>query len=87
MINTNLGLACLHNGRLNEAIAQSRTTIEMDPHFYFAQSSYGVALEVQGKLPEATVQYEKAAAMSDDPVALGMLARAYGIAGRKNEAR
>ena len=87
MINTNLGLACLHNGRLNEAIAQSRTTIEMDPHFYFAQSSYGVALEVQGKLPEATVQYEKAAAMSDDPVALGMLGHAYGIAGRKDEAR
>jgi TolB-like protein/Tfp pilus assembly protein PilF/tRNA A-37 threonylcarbamoyl transferase component Bud32 len=87
VINTNLGHAYLHNGRLDDAIAQFQKTIEMDPHFYFAQSSYGVALEVQGKLPEATVQYEKAAAMSDDPVALGMLGHAYGIAGRKDEAR
>jgi TolB-like protein/Tfp pilus assembly protein PilF len=87
VINTNLGNAYLHNGRLDDAIAQFRKTIEMDPHFDFAQTSYAVALEVQGKVPEATVQYEKAAAMSDDPIALGMLGRAYGIAGRKDEAR
>jgi Flp pilus assembly protein TadD len=44
-------------------------------------------LELQGKIPEAIAQYEKAAALTDDPIPRGALGRIYGVAGRKNEAQ
>ena len=44
-------------------------------------------MELQGKLPEAIAQYEKAAALTDDPIPLGALGRIYGIAGRRDEAQ
>jgi len=87
IIQTNLGVAYLHNGRIDEAIAHFRKAIELDGTFHYAQRSYGLALELQGKIPEAIAQYEKAAALTDAPIELGMLGRIYGIAGRKDEAR
>jgi TolB-like protein/Flp pilus assembly protein TadD len=87
VINTNLGNAYLHNRRLDEAVAQFRKSFEIDPNFYFAQWSYGVALELKGKNSEAMAQYEKAAALTDDPIPLAVLGRAYGLARRKDEAR
>ena len=87
IIQTNLGVAYLHNGRIDEAIAQCRKAIALDGSFYPAQREYGLALELQGKIPEAIAQYEKAAALTDDPTPLGTLGRIYGIAGRKDEAQ
>jgi len=87
IIQTNLGIAYLHNGRADEAIAHFRKAIELDGTFYYAQRSYGLALELQGKIPEAIGHYEKAAALTDAPIELGMLGRIYGIAGRKDEAQ
>ena len=85
-INTNLGNAYLHNGRLDDAIAQFRKTIDIDPNYYFAQWSYGLALELQGKNPQAIAQYERASELTDDPIPLAVLGRAYGLAGRKSDA-
>jgi TolB-like protein/Flp pilus assembly protein TadD len=87
IIQTNLGIAYLHNGRTDEAIAHFRKAIELDGTFYYAQRSYGLALELQGKIPEAISYYEKAAALTDAPIELGMLGRIYGIVGRKDEAQ
>src|SRR2546421_5105604 len=85
-INTNLGNAYLHNGCLDDAIAQFRKTIDIDPNYYFAQWSYGLALELQGKNPQAIAQYERASELTDDPIPLAVLGRAYGLAGRKSDA-
>jgi TolB-like protein/tetratricopeptide (TPR) repeat protein len=87
IIRTNLGVACLHHGRIDEAIAHFRKAIELDGTFHYAQRSYGLALELQGKIPEAISYYEKAASLTDAPIELGMLGRIYGIVGRKDEAR
>ena len=87
VLHTNLGNAYLHNARLNDAIAEFRKTLELDDSFYFAQWSYGMALELQGRIPDAIAQYEKAATITDDPIIQGLLGRAYGITGRKEEAR
>jgi TolB-like protein/predicted Zn-dependent protease len=87
IINSNLGVAYIHGGRLDEAIAQLRKTIEMDSTFYVARCHYGSALELQGKTAEAIEQYEKAAAITDDPIALGLLGHLYAMVGRKDEAR
>jgi tetratricopeptide (TPR) repeat protein len=87
IIQTNLGYAYLHNGRIDEAIAHFRKAIELDGTFHYAYRSYGLALELQDKIPEAITYYEKAVALSDAPIELGMLGRIYGIAGRKDEAQ
>jgi TolB-like protein/Flp pilus assembly protein TadD len=87
IINSNLGVTYIHGGRLDEAIAQLRKTIEMDSNFYVARCHYGSALELQGKTAEAIEQYEKAAAITDDPIALGLLGHLYAMVGRKDEAR
>ncbi|MFN2542709.1 MAG: tetratricopeptide repeat protein [Chthoniobacterales bacterium] len=87
VIHTNLGTAYLHSARLDEALTELRKTVDMDGSFYFARWSYGMALEVQGKIPEAIAQYEKAAAITDDPVVQGVRGRIYGMTGRRDEAR
>jgi len=86
IIQTNLGVAYLHNSRIDEAIAHFRKAIELDGTFHYAQRSYGLALELQGKIPEAISYYEKAASLTDAPIELGILGRIYGIVGRKDEA-
>lgn len=87
IINSNLGVAYVRAGRIEEAVAQLQKTIELDDSFYPAHREYGLALELQGKIPEAIAQYEKATALTDDPIPQGTLARIYGIAGRRDEAR
>jgi TolB-like protein/Flp pilus assembly protein TadD len=87
IINSNLGVAYMRAGRLEEAVAQFRKTVEMDDSFYPAHREYGLALELQGNIPEAISQYERAVALTDDPIPLGALGRIYGITGRKDEAQ
>jgi TolB-like protein/Tfp pilus assembly protein PilF len=87
IINSNLGVAYIHAGRLDEAIMQLRKTMEMDSSFYTARCHYGCALELKGKIPEAIEQYEEAAAITDDPIAVGLLGHLYAVVDRKDEAR
>lgn len=87
IIHTNLGVAYLHNGMLDEAIAQFRHAIEMDGSFYFARWNWGLALQLKGNNAEAMAQYKKAAALTDDPIVQGMLGQFYAVSGRKSEAQ
>jgi serine/threonine-protein kinase len=59
----------------------------MDGAFYYALYSLGLALELKGAIPEAIAEYQKAIAISDDPVPLGMLGRLYAAQGQKDEAQ
>ena len=87
IISTNLGVAYLHNGLLDEAIAQLRRTIEMDGTFYFTELQYGIAMELQGKIAEAIEHYEKAVSLTDDAIVLGTLGHIYAVAGRRADAQ
>ncbi|MGH7938965.1 MAG: tetratricopeptide repeat protein, partial [Bryobacteraceae bacterium] len=87
IINTNLGVAFLHAGRLDDAISQLRKTLEMDGSFYFARWSLGEALEYKEEFPEAMAEYQKAISLgSDDPAALAYSGHLLGKLGRKDEA-
>jgi tetratricopeptide (TPR) repeat protein len=55
-----------HARRFDEAIAQLRKTVEMDPHFYYARWQLGEALEAKGFNEEAAAQYKKAIELNDD---------------------
>lgn len=86
IINSNLGVAYIHAGRLDEAIAQLRKTIEMDGNFYYGHANLGQALELKGRVPEAMAAYEKAIALNDDPTPRALLGHLYGTIGRRAEA-
>ena len=74
-------------GRDDEAIEQLRKTIEMDPTFDLTHWFLGQVYEDKGQLAEAIAQYEKATQLNPDPAVQASLARAYALAGRKEEAR
>jgi TolB-like protein/Flp pilus assembly protein TadD len=87
IINSNLGWAYIHLGRLDEAIEQLRKTVEMDGAFYYARYTLALALELKGTIPEAIAEYQKTVSITEDSVPLGMLGRLYAAQGRKDEAQ
>jgi tetratricopeptide (TPR) repeat protein len=86
IINTDLAAAFVAARRYNEATAQLRKTIEMDPRFYYAHWLLGEALQLQGQLTEALGEYKRAAELDNDPFLLGLLAQAYAKLGQRDEA-
>jgi TolB-like protein/Tfp pilus assembly protein PilF len=86
IINADLGVVLLLARRYDEAIAQLRKTIEMDPRFYYAHWNLGEALELKGQIHEALAEYNKAAELDDDPIVLGLIARAYAKLGERDKA-
>jgi len=87
VINSVLGSTLAAAGRNDEAIEQLRKTIEMDPTFDLTHWFLGQVYEDKGQLAEAIAQYEKATQLSPDPAVQASLARAYALAGRKENAR
>src|SRR5262249_25428408 len=86
IINADLGMTYYFARRYDEAIAQHRKTLEMDPGFYFARLGLGEALAAKGDFAEAISEYQKARALNDDPFVLALLGNAYARSGNKTEA-
>jgi tetratricopeptide (TPR) repeat protein len=53
-------------GRLDEAIAQYQTALEIQPDFAYAHNNLGNALRQKGQVPEALAQYRKALELQPD---------------------
>jgi serine/threonine protein kinase/tetratricopeptide (TPR) repeat protein len=87
IINADLGTIYTLARRYDEAIAQLRDTVEMNPQFYGGHRCLGWALELKGATGEAIGEYHKAFELSDDPMMLAMLAHAEATIGKQNEAR
>jgi len=87
VINCVLGSTLAVAGRNDEAMKQLRKTMEMDPTFDLTPWFLGQVYEDKGQLVEAITQYEKATQLNPDPAVQASLARAYALAGRKQEAR
>ena len=87
IINADLGTVYTLARRYDEAIAQLRDTVEMNPQFYGGHRCLGWALELKGATGEAIAEYHKAFELSDDPIMLAMLAHAEASIGKQNQAR
>src|SRR5437867_3409222 len=87
IINADLGTVYTLARRYEEAIAQLRDTVEMNPQFYGGHRCLGWALELKGATGEAIAEYHKAFELSDDPIMLAMLAHAEASIGKQNQAR
>ena len=85
-INASLGRTYYLARRYNEAMEQLRKTLEMNPGFYYAHWNLGSALAANGAMGAAIAEYQQARALSDDPLVLGLLARAYASSGNTIEA-
>ena len=86
VINTDLAVSYTMARRYPEAIEQLNKILAMDPRFYYARWTFGLALQCNGQLPEAIAQYKKAAELTDDPFVLAWLAQGYAKAGQRKEA-
>ena len=72
---------------LEEAIQQSKKTLELDQHFAVAHYELGQALEQKQRLDEAISEFQKAIEISGHSAVLdSSLAHAYAISGHREEA-
>jgi serine/threonine-protein kinase len=88
IINTDLATTFLYARRYDEAVAQLRKTLAIDPTFFYAHFNLGIALQVKGDLSGAIFEYEKAKQLaSDNLLVLAACAAAKAQAGDKDAAR
>jgi TolB-like protein/Flp pilus assembly protein TadD len=84
---TDVATVYLTERRYDEAIAALRSTLEIDPDFYWAHRQLGLALELKGAAAEAAAEYQRASELNDDPRVLAFVGHAMATTGKQNEAR
>jgi TolB-like protein/Tfp pilus assembly protein PilF len=88
IINADLAHLLYFARRYDDAIAQSRRTLDMDPNFVAARVTAGLAYLAKQEYPKSIAELETAARLSGgQPDTLAFLGIAYAQAGRKEEAR
>ncbi len=88
IINTWVGSRYFFARQYDKAIEQYRNAMEMDPGFVPVHLVLGEALEQKHMYQEAITELEKAVSLSGgSPVYVASLAHAYGVAGRRGQAR
>jgi len=87
IINVEAGLPYYYSRRYDEALSHFRKALELDPNFALAHNDIGWVLEAEGKYPEAIQEFERAVQISDVAALWSSLGHAYGMAGRRRDAR
>jgi TolB-like protein len=87
IIHADLGGVNVAARRYDEAIEQLRSTVEVDPEFYWAHRFLGMALELKSDPIGAIGEYKRALELNDDPAGLAFIAHAEVSIGRQDEAR
>jgi len=87
IISTNLGDTYYYAGQFDQAIAQHRKTILLDATFPPVHLYLGRALEQKGRFEDSIAEFQKARSLAGKgPYALGDLAHAYALSGRRGDA-
>ena len=86
-VNAALGRVLRDGRHFDEAIEQCRKTLELEPNFPQAHWCLGLGYLGKARYEEAILEFQKARALGEVPLGLWSLAYAYGVAGRKVEAR
>jgi tetratricopeptide (TPR) repeat protein len=85
--NSDLAFNYLNARRFDEAVAQCRKTLEIDPNFHVVRGYLGAALQFQGKLAEALPEFRKGTSTMDEPFGQALLGQACARAGLRDEAQ
>src|SRR5437764_2509701 len=86
VINADLGGTFYYARRYDEAAAQLRKTLGIDPTDFYARYNLGIALQAKGDLSGAIAEYEKAKQLGDNPLVSTLCAAAKAYAGDKDAA-
>jgi TolB-like protein/DNA-binding winged helix-turn-helix (wHTH) protein/Tfp pilus assembly protein PilF len=86
-VNAGLGRVLRDGHHFDEAIEQCKRTLELEPNFAQAHWCLGLGYLGKARYDDAIPEFQKARALGEVPLALWSLAYAYGVAGRKAEAR
>jgi tetratricopeptide (TPR) repeat protein len=86
IISSDLGLSLLCARRFDEAVAQFKATLTMDPFFYVARYHLGQAYDARGEHEAAIAEYERCLATGKDPWVEALLGRSLARCGRRAEA-
>jgi DNA-binding winged helix-turn-helix (wHTH) protein/tetratricopeptide (TPR) repeat protein len=87
MVNANVGFLLYRAGRVDEAIAKLRHTVEMEPGFVMTRYRLGLALEAKGLYEEAIREFETMRPSANEPLALTAIARTRALMGEPDRAR
>ena len=85
IINTNIGRYLYYARRYDQAIEQCRTTLDMDPSFFPARVTLGLAYEQKGLYEEAIAQFQDALNNYGRDLAMESLGHAYALSGKRSE--
>jgi tetratricopeptide (TPR) repeat protein len=85
-INTNVAWILAVGQQYEQAIEQSRKTLEMDPNFALGRYRLGQTYVLSGKYSEAVAELKQAVALSGSPRAMAELGLAYALVGNRSEA-
>jgi TolB-like protein/tRNA A-37 threonylcarbamoyl transferase component Bud32/Flp pilus assembly protein TadD len=85
-INTSAGWVFNYTRQYDQAIEQCRKALEIDPDYVSAHDCLGEGYLAKGMFEQAVPEFRRAASGGELVRTVG-LARAYGIMGKKNEAR
>jgi serine/threonine-protein kinase len=85
-INTSAGWVFNYTRQYDQAIEQCRKALDIDPDYVSAHDCLGEAYLAKGMLEKAVAEFQRAAS-GGDAVRIVGLARAYGVMGKRNEAR
>ncbi len=86
-IATDVGEIHCWAGRYDEAIQQLEAALEMEPNFAVAHNMLGIVHLKEGRVKEAVDELERAFQIDGSPRFLATLGYAYGVAGRRADAR
>src|SRR5881275_1689657 len=86
VINADLGGTFYYARRYEEAAAQLRKTLGIDPTDFYARYNLGIALQAKGDLSGAIAEYEKAKQLGENPLVSTLCAQAKALAGEKDAA-
>jgi DNA-binding winged helix-turn-helix (wHTH) protein/TolB-like protein/Tfp pilus assembly protein PilF len=81
---TNSGFISFLARRYDEGIAESKKALELDPQFAVAHMVIGLSYVQKKNYEQAIAELQKA---QDNPDSRALLGYAYGVAGKRNEAR
>jgi Tfp pilus assembly protein PilF len=88
IINIGVGWCLYHSRRYDDAIQQYRATLDLNPNFSLTRGTLAMAYEGKQQYADAISEYNKALALPGSrPFALAGLGRAYGLSGKRGEAR
>jgi len=73
--------------RYDEAIAQAKRTLLIDPNFFYAHYIMGMAYDLNGMHTEAVAALRKAVELYPEPITKGKLAAALARVGQRAEAQ